>query len=195
MLDRYAAMCRPVLDVFGQTGHWSLMQVEYSTDLVFRSPTTPGPLYERLIRQSGLSVKAEQIATFLGRQVTPQLALELGSQFSTGIEGTCIKHRFGSASITMYDKFGCVLRIETTTNDVSFFKRHRKVEHRSGPPSSRAIAFQNWARSLERKASFHPARLNFPRRDPLDPSVCIAFSAMWRRIARFSGPWPRRVRS
>ena len=30
----------------------------------------------------------------------------------------------------MYDKFGCVLRIETTTNDVSFFKHHRKVEHR-----------------------------------------------------------------
>jgi hypothetical protein len=39
----------------------------------------------------------------------------------------------------MYDKFGCVLRIETTTNDVSFFWRHRKVEHRDGPPT-RAIA-------------------------------------------------------
>ena len=30
----------------------------------------------------------------------------------------------------MYDKFGRVLRLETTTNDVSFFKHHRKVEHR-----------------------------------------------------------------
>ena len=39
----------------------------------------------------------------------------------------------------MYDKFGCVLRIETTTNDVSFFKHHRKVEHRQGPPT-RALA-------------------------------------------------------
>src|SRR5271163_747866 len=131
VLDRYAAMCCPVLDVFGQTYHWSLMQVEYSTDLVFRSATTLGPLYEQLIRQSVLSVKAEQIATFLGRQITPQLAQELGSQFSTRIEGTCIKHRFGSASIKMYDKFGCVLRIETTTNDVSFFKHHLKVEHRT----------------------------------------------------------------
>jgi hypothetical protein len=35
----------------------------------------------------------------------------------------------------MYDKFVCVLRIETTTNDVSFFKHHRKVEHRDGPPT------------------------------------------------------------
>jgi hypothetical protein len=48
-------------------------------------------------------------------------------------EGTCIKHRFGKCSIKMYDKHGIVLRIETTTNDVSFFKHHRKVEHRTGP--------------------------------------------------------------
>jgi len=139
VLDRYAALCCPVLDVFEQVYHWSLMQVEYATDLAFRSPATLGPLYEQLIRESVLSVRAEQIATFLGRQITPQLAQELGSQFSTRIEGTCIKHRFGKSSIKMYDKFGCVLRIETTTNDVSFFKHHRKVEHRDGPPT-RAIA-------------------------------------------------------
>jgi hypothetical protein len=137
VLDHYAAQCCPVLEVFGQTYHWSLMQVEYATDLVFRSAATLGPLYEQLIRQSVLSVKAEQIASFLGRQITPQLAQELGSQFSTRIEGTCIKHRFGDASIKMYDKFGQILRIETTTNDVSFFKHHRKVEHRQGPPTRR----------------------------------------------------------
>jgi hypothetical protein len=106
VLDRYAGQCCPVLDVFGQTYHWSLMQVEYATDLAFRSAATLGPLYEQLTRQSVLSVKAEQIASFLGRQITPQLAQELGSQFSTRIEGTCIKHRFGAASIKMYDKFG-----------------------------------------------------------------------------------------
>jgi hypothetical protein len=109
VLDRYAALCCPVLDVFGQSYHWSLMQVEYATDMVFRSATTLGPLYEQLTRESVLSVKAEQIASFLGRQITPQLAQEIGSRFSTRIEGTCIKHRFGSSSIKMYDKFGCVL--------------------------------------------------------------------------------------
>jgi hypothetical protein len=139
ILDRYAALCCPVLDVFAQSYHWSLMQVEYATDLVFRSATTLGPLYEQLTRESVLSVKAEQIASFLGHKITPQLAQELGTQFSTRIEGTCIKHRFGSSSIKMYDKFGCILRIETTTNDVSFFKHHRKVEHRQGP-ATRALA-------------------------------------------------------
>ena len=35
----------------------------------------------------------------------------------------------------MYDKCGIVLRIEVTCNDVSFFKHHRKVEHRDRPPT------------------------------------------------------------
>jgi len=136
ILDRYAAQCCPVLDTFKQSYHWSLMQVEYSTDLVFRSKATLAPLYEQLARHSVLTVKAETIATFLGRRISPALAQEIGSQFSTRIEGACIKHRFGKSSIKMYGKFGIVLRIETTTNDVSSFKHYRKVEHRKGPSST-----------------------------------------------------------
>ena len=67
--------------------------------------------YQQLVRQScAANVKAEQVATFLGRQITPLLAQEIGSQFSTRIEGTCIKHRFGKCSIKMYDKHGTSLR-------------------------------------------------------------------------------------
>jgi hypothetical protein len=139
ILDRYAEQCCPVLDVFGQSYHWSLMQVEYATDLVFRSQATLQPLYEQLSRQAVLSVRAEQIATFLGHKITPQLAQEIGSRFATRIEGTCIKHRFGKSSVKMYDKVGVVLRLETTSNDVSSFKHHRKVEHRHGP-ATRALA-------------------------------------------------------
>ena len=32
VLDRYATQCCPVLEVFRQSYHWSLMQVEYATD-------------------------------------------------------------------------------------------------------------------------------------------------------------------
>ena len=131
-LDRYTELCCPVLDVFGQTYHWSIMQVEYSTDLVFKSGQILAPLYEQIAREAVLSVKAEQVATFLGKKITPQLAAEIGSRLSTRIEGTCIKHRLGSCSVKLYDKFARILRIETTTNDVSFFKHHRKVEHRNG---------------------------------------------------------------
>ncbi|WP_299163574.1 MarR family transcriptional regulator [Accumulibacter sp.] len=139
ILDRYAEQCCPVFDVFGQSYHWSLMQVEYATDLAFRSDAVMKPLYEELSRQAIFSVKAEQVATFLGKKITPQLAQEIGSRFATRIEGTCVKHYLGKVSVKMYDKFGRVLRLETTTNDVSFFKHHRKVEHRDGH-QSREIA-------------------------------------------------------
>lgn len=139
VLDRYAKLCCPVEKAIGQRYHWSLMQTEYATDLVFRSAETLAPLYEQLSRQAVLSVKADQVATFLGKKITPQLAQEIGSRFATRIEGTCIKHRLGKAQVKMYDKFHRVLRIETTVNDVSFFKHHRKVEHREGP-ATREIA-------------------------------------------------------
>jgi hypothetical protein len=139
VLDRYARQCCPVQQTFGQRYHWSLMQVEYATDLLFRSRETLAALYGQLSRQSVLAVKAEQVASFLGKKITPQLAQEIGSRFATRIEGTCIKHRLGKAQVKMYDKFGLVLRIETTVNDVAFFKHHRKVEHREGP-STRELA-------------------------------------------------------
>jgi hypothetical protein len=139
MLDRYARQCCPVHKSFGQGYHWSLLQVEYATDLVFRSQETLAPLYEQLSRQAVLGVKAEQIATFLGKKITPPLAQEIGNRFATCIEGTCIKHRLGKVQVKMYDKYAWVLRIETTVNVVSFFKHHRKVEHRDGP-STRQLA-------------------------------------------------------
>ena len=36
-----------------------------------------------------------------------------------------------------------MLRIETTTNDVSCFKHHRKVEHREGPPTRDELLSRN----------------------------------------------------
>ena len=42
----------------------------------------------------------------------------------------------GSVSIKMYDKFSKILRIETTANDISFFKHFREVVHRDGSTSN-----------------------------------------------------------
>jgi len=184
-LDRYAAQCCPVSEAFGQSYHWSLMQVEYATDLAFRSTTSLNPLYEQLIRETVLSVKAEQIATFLGRQITPLLAQEIGSQFSTRIEGTCVKHRFGKCSIKMYDKCGIVLRIETTTNDVSFFKHHRKVEHRNGPPTRGIAPVKKTIYSL---IDLREILLGCNRRYLAHLSALDDFSAGVRALGRLTRP-------
>ncbi|MDZ7369490.1 MAG: MarR family transcriptional regulator [candidate division KSB1 bacterium] len=56
----------------------------------------------------------------------------MGNNFTVRILGTRIKHRMGPVTIKMYDKFGIVLRIEVTVNDVSFFPEFREVRHRDG---------------------------------------------------------------
>jgi len=185
VLDHYAGLCCPVCDVFGQSYHWSLMQVEYATDLAFRSTTTLAPLYDQLIRQTVLNVKAEQVANFLGRHITPQLAQEIGSQFSTRIEGTCVKHRFGKSSIKMYDKCGIVLRIETTANDVSFFKHHRKVEHRQGPPTRELAPVKKSIYSL---IDLREILLGCNRRYLAHLSALDDFSAGVRALDRLTKP-------
>jgi hypothetical protein len=59
------------------------MQVEYATDLVFRSQAVLKPLYEQLSRQAILT-------TFLGHKITPQLApsaCHLGDGSLSGCRG------------------------------------------------------------------------------------------------------------
>jgi hypothetical protein len=139
-LRRYAHWLCPVADVFAQDDwHWSIRQAEYSTDLMLRSRDILMPLYDAISRQAVLAADAPRVAGFLGKKITPALAQEIGSRLSTRIEGRCIKHYMGAAGVKVYDKFSRVLRVETTVNDVSFFKHHRKVEHK-GATATRELA-------------------------------------------------------
>jgi len=131
-LDKYAQRLCPIHDVFGQAYHWSIRQIEYSTDLMFKTGEILAPLYDTLSRQSILAADAPRVASFLGKKITPVLAQEIGSRLSTRIDGCCIKHCMGTVSVKIYDKFSRVQRIETTSNDISFSIHHRKVEHRDG---------------------------------------------------------------
>ena len=132
-LDWYARQCCPVQECFPRGIHWTIKQVEYATDIVWRDGDALAPVYQTLVRRSVLAVKAEQVAAFLGRRwLSPTNDSEIGSNLSTRIEGMRVRHQMGPSSIKMYDKFGRVLRLETTTHDVKFFKHRRKVDHRDG---------------------------------------------------------------
>jgi hypothetical protein len=100
------------------------------------------------VRTAVHAVKAENVATFLGRKLYGQYRDELGNDFQTRIQGTRIKHHMGKAAIKMYDKHGLILRIETTVNDVSFFKHHRRVEHRDGSWEMKTAALKKSIYSL-----------------------------------------------
>ena len=98
------------------------MQVGCAIDLVFRSTVTLVQLYEQLVRQSVLNAKAEQVATFPGRR-----SRRCGRRRSARSSPP------GSRASASSTASASAPRIETTTNDMSFFKHHRKVEHRIGP--------------------------------------------------------------
>lgn len=147
-LDRFAKAYCPVSRHFSTTYHWSLHQTEYSTDVVFKTQKDLAPLYESLSRTAVLAVKPEHIATFLGRKLDGRFKGELGNQFQTRIQGTCIHHHMGPASIKLYDKFGLILRIETTVNDVTFFRNHRTVEHRDRTSESKVAPMRKNIYSL-----------------------------------------------
>ncbi|MBP7053735.1 MAG: MarR family transcriptional regulator [Phycisphaerae bacterium] len=82
---------------------------------------------------------------------------ELGSRFSTRIEGTCLKHFMANSGLKLYDKFGILLRLETVTNDVTFFQHYRKVEHRDGTWERKQAPLPKTIYSLPDLAELLPA--------------------------------------
>jgi len=132
VLRRYAREFCPVVRHFSSSYDWSIMQAEYATDIIFRDRSDLSLFYERIVRTAIHAVKPKNIATFLGRKLTGNYEGEMGTKFNVRVEGSRILHHMGPVSIKMYDKLGIVLRVETTINDVSFFKHYRRVEHRDG---------------------------------------------------------------
>lgn len=135
-LDHFAQLYCPVVSQLNLVYSWSLMQVEYATDLVFKQQQTLQAFYPHLLETLIQAVKPADIATFLGRKLHGNYQDEMGNRFQARIEGTRIRHRMGPVSIKMYDKFGIVLRIETTVADVAFFQQRRQVHHRDGTTST-----------------------------------------------------------
>ncbi|MCX6233762.1 MAG: MarR family transcriptional regulator [Bacteroidetes bacterium] len=134
-LDEFAWQFCPVYKDFNLRYHWSVVQAEYATDIVFKEQDDLQQIYSELIATAIHTVKPENIATFLGQKLDNRYQGEVGNNYNVRIEGSRIKHTMGSVSIKMYDKFSKILRIETTSNDISFFKHFREVVHRDGSKS------------------------------------------------------------
>jgi len=148
ILDYFARQFCPVIEKFPKKYHWSIMQSEYATDIVFKKQSELSNIYEFITRTAIHAVKPENVATFLGKKLHGNYKDEVGNNFNTRIEGTRIKHQMGPVSIKMYDKLSIVLRIETTVNDVSFFKHRRKVEQRDGKTVRKNAAMKKGIYSL-----------------------------------------------
>jgi hypothetical protein len=131
-LDAFAERYCPAIQTLCAAYYWSIMQVEYATDIVFKRREDLQAIYPHLLETLIHSVKPEDIATFLGQKLHGNYKGEIGNRFNVRILGSRIKHFMGPVSIKMYDKFGLILRIEVTVNDASFFREFREVRHRNG---------------------------------------------------------------
>jgi hypothetical protein len=146
--DRLAEIYCPVHQDFGQVYHWSIMQAEYATDIIFKSKEDLLPIYDGLMKAAIHIVTPDNIATFLGHKLHSAFEGEIGNNYNVRIEGKRVKHHMGAVSIKMYDKFGFILRIETTINNVSLFKHYRTVEHRDGSKTQQLASMKKNIYSL-----------------------------------------------
>jgi hypothetical protein len=131
-LEHWVKQYCPALQQWGESHNWTLDTVEYATDVVFHRQRDLQAMYGEWIRTATYTVKPNDIATFLGKKLNGNYQGEMGNRYNLRIEGTRIRHSMGMVSIKMYDKFGQILRIETTVKDVTFFRHYREVEQRDG---------------------------------------------------------------
>jgi hypothetical protein len=113
--------------------YWSVYQSEWASDVVFRRPADLAKLFGPWVRHAITSYQSTDVLRFLGRaipiggQVRRNFAGEVQSDLARRLEGIRVKHWLNGNSLKMYD-CDCVLRIETTINQVRDFKAYRAPE-------------------------------------------------------------------
>lgn len=147
-LDQVAQTYCPVVGRLGLSYHWSILQAEYATDLIFKSPQPLQAFFPLLLTALIQAVQPADIATFLGRKLHGNYQGEAGSRYNHRWLGRRIKHQLGPVTIKMYDKFNLILRIETSVADVSFFQQYRQVQHRDGSTSLKWASMKKTIYSL-----------------------------------------------
>jgi hypothetical protein len=131
-LDIFLKRFCPMPDDWSLSYNYTISQVEYACDILFKSEESLRPLYDNIIKTAMHTVTPDDIANFLGKRFSILFEGEAGSRFGRRILGTRIKHQMGEISVKIYDKFGKILRIEVTSNDVSQLKVFREVQKRDG---------------------------------------------------------------
>ena len=106
--------------------YWSVRQMEYATDVMFKDAESLAQVYPQLVQHAILQFRSENIMRFLQRRTNKRFAGEASSNLQRREEGIRVKHWVEENSIKMYDKQGSVLRIETTINNPHRFRVWRK---------------------------------------------------------------------
>jgi hypothetical protein len=105
--------------------YWTLRQGEYATDILFKDEAALEAVYPQLLEHAWRHFSCRDVLRFLGRRTNRCFNGEVTTNVDYRPEGVRIKHRVEENSIKMYDKQGCILRIETTINQPNRFRVRR----------------------------------------------------------------------
>jgi hypothetical protein len=131
--------------------YWSVRQMEYATDVMFRSAASLAELYPLLWRHALTQFGSYEVLRFLQRGTNKRFAGEVISDLQRRLEGIRVKHRVEENSIKMYDKQGSVLRIETTINNPHRFKV-RRLCRSQGQPVMKWLRMRKGVADIRRRA-------------------------------------------
>lgn len=128
ILEALARKVNPLLKdlLQGMRHYWVIDQAEFATDILFQDRTALKDLYQNLLRHATLCFSAEDVLTFLGRKLNGNFQGEVLNSMKKRWPGARVKHRMKGNWIKMYDKHGCVLRIETVINHPYEFRVRRE---------------------------------------------------------------------
>lgn len=132
ILEVFACKVNPLLNELlkGMQYYWVIDQAEYATDILFKDRAALKDLYPKLLRHATMCFSAEDVMTFLGRKLNGNFKGEIQNNFKKRWPGARVKHRMKGNWIKMYDKHGCVLRIETVINHPYEFRVRREGKRR-----------------------------------------------------------------
>ena len=154
---------------------FSVYQVEYSRNLVFRSGRELDEVYQPLVEQTWASLDVPRLKTIFGRRNRPHL--RAGRQLERRIERTehdltVFKLKFGRLELKMYDKGARVLRIEMIARNVADLRCGKllsRVPEMLARMQGTVIEFLNVVQAV------HHPRVPLRQLDELPtPSVCGA---------------------
>jgi hypothetical protein len=112
---------------------WSLWQSEWASDVLFRNQADLEKAMTALVRHAFIGGHPERLLRYFGQPVKKngEPRLDFGGSLNTRItrldDGYRIRHWLGSNSVKVYNQLN-VLRVESTINDPSKFRVHRRKQ-------------------------------------------------------------------
>lgn len=156
-VDRYVPILKQLRQKWQLSYHWSNRQIEYATDIIFKSQQKLDALFEQLLQYAVISVLPNDIMSFLGKKLAGPQFGRIETTIKKSYLGYRIKHKNGAISIKMYNKSGNVLRIEITFNNVSELKIEREVKQRNGQTVKKLANMKKSIYSMEHIIRFGKA--------------------------------------